>query len=168
MRRRRWPLILIVALTAGLSLAGCSNGGRVHDGSLTVERAKASTLAAEDEIVSLVPTKYVADREQKSEAHLFRCSGTGYSWPGHTTVKLRSGADREAIIDAIVKHWAAKPGYSVSRSTTKPDNEPRITIQGHNGATYYVEFWYKDTQLQISSFSPCFNHEPGQSLNDTY
>ncbi len=137
------------------------------DPELTVYQAKLNVLAEERRLVSAIPAQFVAGHEQNDKAHLITCTGGGYRWPDKGRVKLKGGPDVHEILLGIAKFYEAESGFSVEWDNTL-DGAELLTITAQSGASYLVAPRYSNSELQIATFSECFQLGPDQWSGDAF
>lgn len=123
----------------------------------SLEDAKASVLAVEDEIAAYIPTANVTEVIQAQKATLLRC-GDGYLWSGGTTLLLTGQLDQAGIVDEIAARFTADEGWTV-----KPlprDDVRGFELRHDDGRGFFVDFNKSGEKFNILSFSECFSFEP--------
>ncbi|SDO18896.1 hypothetical protein SAMN05216368_11223 [Cryobacterium flavum] len=147
-------LILIAVLTS------CAPTNQGSETTMDLQTAKGIAMALEDETAALVPSENVGDQSQLQMTYLLGCANDTLAWPGRTTVTLVGDVDAEAMIDVIASAWEQKDGVVVERRKTR-QGAPRVDMTGVQGDFYSASIWAPGTELQITSFSPCFELEGG-------
>jgi hypothetical protein len=136
---------------------------------MTLEKAKAMSLAMQDELVAFVPSEWIAERDTKETSHLGPCRPNNYfSWNGRTRLTLNAPHDYQDIIENIARHYEAGAEF-VARRSTKPSGQPRVDLVGTDGSGYLVTRESKDlTDIVIMADSPCFRLPDGLSPRRDY
>ena len=135
--------------------------------SLSVAEAKRSTQEVENQIVELVPAKYVMKTTQLSKGVLMKCTTQGaVNWAGGTTITLSPSADIESLLEDIRAGFRTQHGYATSLTKDK-SGDPKLEIKSRQDALWIVGPLDKTT-LDISSWSPCFPVPEGMSPSDKY
>lgn len=150
-----------------MALFGCAGGGIASDPVLTVELAKASVLAEEERIASFVPARYLERLDQLEAAHLISCSRDGYTWPGQGSIVLKGDPDISSLLADIAEAYEGKEGFTVELGTTR-DGAERVIISNGQGANYFISPSVNGIDIDVSSFSACFELGPDEWAGDAY
>jgi hypothetical protein len=144
-----------VALVA--SLSGCATPG--SGSSLSVGGAKQRTIELERSIAAAVPhDKVLSTQITTSSRVIFPCLGqTGESyWPGSGTLKLASGVDTDAVLQALSSKWNDKSGWS-AYVTTSASGTKSLALKTGDGYSFTVEF-DQGPVFTINALSACFSN----------
>jgi len=147
-------------------LVGCTwmNDGQ---GSVAVasslEAAKAESLAAQDQIVALVPQELVLKTNRSDKRSLLNCGDGMYSWPGGTTLFLEGEIDRQGVLDQVATKFEAELEWTVSRYDSA--GEPNLELRRDDDLGMIVGFLppndsFDGYRFDIDGFSACFPFEP--------
>lgn len=151
----------VVAVALSTALAGCANGAATVKPALTVEAAKAAVLAEEQRIASVIPAEYVERQEQLDSAHLLSCRGGAHLWPDQGTIVLKGDPDISSLLARVMEAYEKREQFTVKLGKTFGGAE-RVTISGEDGANYYLSPTVQGSDIELSSFSPCFMLGPDQ------
>jgi hypothetical protein len=144
-----------VALVATLS--GCAAAGA--GSSLSVTSAKQRTIELEKSIAAAVPQDKVLSTDITTTSRvIFPCLGkTGESyWPGSGTLRLASGVDTDAVLQALSSKWNDKSGWSAYVSTTASGTKS-LALKTSDGYNFTVEF-DQGPVFSINALSACFSN----------
>lgn len=174
--RRMLHLIAPVLLVG--ALAGCApqpnpikgtHSMSTVDPSMTLEKAKAESLAMQDRLVGFFPAESIATRQTEQTAHLRRCDADGvYLWAGFTKLTFNQPIDTDTVIEAIGKEFETDGRFVVVIKTDKWGDK-RVDLSSGDGAGYLITPEAKDhTDITMDAWSPCFLLPDGMSPLDTY
>jgi hypothetical protein len=166
---------LFLALLLATAVTACTgNTGKgltpmeTFDSERTPQEGKAQSLEMQDELVSLIPSDWIAERSTEQVSHVRRCaSSDAYLWMGLTSLTFTAPRDTDELVDSIAEH------YKESRFTVSINKNPsgflRVSLGGVDGESYLVAPATEDlTKLTIYAWSPCFLLPEGMSPLDKF
>jgi hypothetical protein len=163
----RQGILGLFAVAAAIALSGCSAGVDMNT-RLTVEQAKANTMANMLRIIDQVPDGIVASTDVQPDGPLLRSCGDsgGFSWFGTAFIHLTDeGHDFERIVRAIGDQWESP--YKV-RFRLSLGKYPEAFIGGPNNESYQVGKDAGYNALSIAAYSECFIPGEGVSIFKDY
>jgi hypothetical protein len=124
--------------------------------SISLESAKSKLLAAQREIIDMVPGELAISVFENDTSSLMSCRGEQKKWVGTGQVQLRPGLGRDDFLDGVKASFSDRSGWSAKESK---DNEGkrRVELLHEDGTHLLVSFWDGPESLQIGSFSACFD-----------
>jgi hypothetical protein len=124
--------------------------------SISLESAKSKLLAAQREIIDMVPGELAISVFENDTSSLMSCRGEQKKWVGTGQVQLRPGLGRDDFLDGVKASFSDRSGWSAKDSK---DNEGkrRVELLHEDGTHLLVSFWDGPESLQIGSFSACFD-----------
>lgn len=124
--------------------------------SISLESAKSKLLAAQHEIINMVPGELAISVFENDTSSLMSCRGEQKKWAGTGQVQLRPGLDRDDFLDGVKASFSDRSGWSAKDSKDN-DGKRRVDLLHDDGTHLLVSFWDGPESLQIGSFSACFD-----------
>jgi hypothetical protein len=124
--------------------------------SISLESAKSKLLAAQREIIDMVPGELAISVFENDTSSLMSCRGEQKKWVGTGQVQLRPGLGRDDFLDGVKASFSDRSGWSAKESKDNEGNR-RVELLHEDGTHLLVSFWDGPESLQIGSFSACFD-----------
>lgn len=148
-----------VILLATMGLVGCAmNNSEEPVMAVSLEEAKADSLAVQDEIVAFVPEEHVTETSRSDKRSLLSCGEGMYLWPGGTTLLLDGQLDQQGIIDQIAARFESAPEWAVKPLTNA--ELVGVELRRDDNLGLFVNFSQSGDRFSITGFSTCFPFEP--------
>jgi hypothetical protein len=167
----RTALVVSVLAALCIVLSACNQEGTpmswTPESPIRLHEAKDIALTIESRIAQQVPDEFVLSRKHLENAPLLSCDSgeNDFVWPGQMSLYLQHDPDIASLFTQIANDWNKAAGYRASLDRL-PDGDPQVVINAKDGGEYFVDFWPKKFQIEISSFSPCFHLPEGNNGDD--
>lgn len=159
----RTPAVVLVLPALALLLAACSAppaavsgaDGEEPSAKAALFEAKRQVLAAQDQVLSLIPSDNVVSVDKETRAQLLGC-GDDYLWPGGARVELEGELNQQGIADSAAERF--ETGWTVGPSPTA--SAIGFSLDHDDGRELTAVFSSDGTRFTVTAFSACFPFEP--------